>query len=325
MPETSVFISYRRSDSAASTGRIADRLQQRFGDDRIFHDVDSIELGVNFKTAIEEWLDKTDVFLVVIGDDWLEAKDAEGRRRIDDPRDMVRVEVGAALARGESFPVIPVLVGSASAPPGESELPEDLKSLATRNSIVLRSDAHFEGSMRRLSDYIEARSEQRRTGVFAVPPEPEPAAPKRKPVADEPSPAATEPAPAKPRRRRLKIAGGVVVLVALYAMCSSGPDESGGGDSARQTPAATAPSTDDTDTGNGDIVYAPDLTGWPLSKAASWLLEYGLDYEAVYDLKPGQSKADLYVESTDPPGAFAMPDGSTVTLFLTHIDEWEAE
>ena len=70
---TTVFISYRRSDSASSTGRIADRLQAHFGSDKVFYDVDTIPLGIDFRQYVSDRLDKTDVFLVVIGDEWLEA------------------------------------------------------------------------------------------------------------------------------------------------------------------------------------------------------------------------------------------------------------
>jgi hypothetical protein len=39
-----VVISYRRSDSAAIAGRIADQLKARFGEDSVFMDIDNIPL-----------------------------------------------------------------------------------------------------------------------------------------------------------------------------------------------------------------------------------------------------------------------------------------
>ena len=151
----SVFITYRRSDSSSATGRIADRLQSYFGRDNIFYDITTIPLGVDFRMFINDQLDKTDIFLVVIGDNWLGAKDLEGNRRIDHPEDWVRIEVAAALSR-ENIPVIPVLVGNATSPPGMEDLPHDLADLSARNSIVLRSDATFEGQMERLIKYIDS-------------------------------------------------------------------------------------------------------------------------------------------------------------------------
>lgn len=150
-----VFITYRRSDSSSATGRIADRLQSYFGRDNIFYDITTIPLGVDFGTFISDQLDKTDIFLVVIGDNWLGVKDADGNRRIDNPGDWVRIEVAAALAR-ENIPVVPVMVGKASSPPRKEELPHDLSGLSARNSIVLRSDSTFEGQIERLIEYIDS-------------------------------------------------------------------------------------------------------------------------------------------------------------------------
>ena len=45
-----IFISYRRNDSADVTGRIYDRLVYGFGKETIFKDVDSIPFGVNFRS-----------------------------------------------------------------------------------------------------------------------------------------------------------------------------------------------------------------------------------------------------------------------------------
>jgi hypothetical protein len=44
----SLFISYRRTDSAGYSGRVHDRLQREFGDNLLFMDVDSIPFGTNF-------------------------------------------------------------------------------------------------------------------------------------------------------------------------------------------------------------------------------------------------------------------------------------
>ena len=150
-----VFITYRRSDSSSATGRIADRLQSFFGPDSVFYDISTIPLGVDFRTFINEKLNKTDIFLVVIGDGWLDIRDANGNRKIDNPEDWVRIEVSAALAR-KNIPVIPVMVGKMSNPPKKEELPDELSDLSSRNSIILRSDSTFEGQMDKLIDYIDS-------------------------------------------------------------------------------------------------------------------------------------------------------------------------
>ena len=94
-----IFISYRRDDSGYAAGRLFDRLSQRFGRDRLFMDIDTIGLGVDFAHSIDEAIAGCDVVLAVIGRDWLTAADAQGRRRLDDPQDFVRQELVAALSR----------------------------------------------------------------------------------------------------------------------------------------------------------------------------------------------------------------------------------
>jgi TIR domain len=111
-----IFISYRRQETRHLAGRLYDRLADRFGEDRIFMDVDSIEPGVDFSDAIQQAIGSSDVLLALIGPDWLTATDQDGRRRLDDPDDIVRLEVEAALECGVR--VIPVLAEGATMPRG---------------------------------------------------------------------------------------------------------------------------------------------------------------------------------------------------------------
>ena len=142
-----IFVSYRRSDSADIAGRIYDRLVQAFDKSSIFKDVDSIPAGLDFRDVLDDALRKCDVFLAIIGVQWLEARNADGRRRIDDPRDFVRIEVESALERG--IPVIPVLVQGTSMP-SASVLPLGIRDLAYRNALPVRPDPDFHTDMDRL-------------------------------------------------------------------------------------------------------------------------------------------------------------------------------
>jgi hypothetical protein len=63
-----LFISYRRADSIAITGRIHDRLVQQFGQTSIFRDIDSIAPGMNFPQKLHDALSESDVLLAVIGE-----------------------------------------------------------------------------------------------------------------------------------------------------------------------------------------------------------------------------------------------------------------
>ena len=71
-------MSYRRSDSAHVAGRIYDRLVESFGRGSVFNDVDSIPLGLDFKEYLDEKVGECNVLLAIIGDRWLEARDANG-------------------------------------------------------------------------------------------------------------------------------------------------------------------------------------------------------------------------------------------------------
>jgi hypothetical protein len=64
-----IYISYRRQDSADVTGRIYDQLIQQFGREAVFKDVDSIPVGVDFRTYLDAQVAKCHVFLAVIGPD----------------------------------------------------------------------------------------------------------------------------------------------------------------------------------------------------------------------------------------------------------------
>lgn len=147
-----IFISYRRADSADVSGRIYDRLSDHFGRKAIFKDVDDIPLGVDFKIYLEDAVSRCEVELVIIGPEWLTITDETGQRRLDDPKDFVRIEVEAALKRG--IPVVPVLIGGASMPT-EHELPDVLEKLACHNGTAVRPDPDFRNDMNRLIQHLE--------------------------------------------------------------------------------------------------------------------------------------------------------------------------
>lgn len=135
-----IFISYRRDDSADVTGRIYDWLVDKFSEEQVFKDVDSIPLGVNFKQYLTDNVSKCHVLLAVIGKQWLTIANSDGLRRIDDPADFVRIEIEAALSRG--IKVIPVLVQGVRSP-AEQLLPQSLKELTWRQGIEIRPDPDF--------------------------------------------------------------------------------------------------------------------------------------------------------------------------------------
>lgn len=155
-----ILISYRREDSAHVTGRIYDRLVQQFGRTAVFKDVDSIPLGIDFRTYLDQQVAKCDVFLAVIGRNWMKPQGQKGKSRLADPADFVRLEIEAALKR--QIPVIPVLVEGASIPPVD-RLPPSLQGLSYRNGIVVRPDPDFHRDMDRLIEHLRAQIEGQQT------------------------------------------------------------------------------------------------------------------------------------------------------------------
>jgi hypothetical protein len=106
---------------------------------------------VDFAEAIFRAVDVCAVLLAVIGPDWLLAADERGGRRLDDPDDLVLLEIGTALAR--EVRVIPVLVEGAVMP-RRGDLPESLAGLARRNALRVRHES-FRDDAGRLVAAIE--------------------------------------------------------------------------------------------------------------------------------------------------------------------------
>ncbi len=146
-----IFISYRRSDSQSEAGRIYDALRLEFGDSAVFMDVHNIKGGEDFVQEMNEDARNARVFLPVIGSQWLTVEE-NGRRRLDDPADFVRQEVQAAL--DHELTIIPVLVKNASFPKVD-DLPDTLKSLATRNALLVRHDPDFQSDVRKLIELVD--------------------------------------------------------------------------------------------------------------------------------------------------------------------------
>ena len=150
-PSGGIFISYRRQESSHLAGRLYDRLAERFGAERVFMDVATIDLGVDFAEVITRAVGSCQVLVAVIGPQWVTVADADGRRRLKDPNDFVRLEIKAALER--DVRVIPILVEGAPMP-RLRDLPRPLAGLARRNAMTMRHES-FPYDAERLLEAIE--------------------------------------------------------------------------------------------------------------------------------------------------------------------------
>lgn len=149
--DSKIFISYRREDSSGYAGRLHDALSSRFGPDRVFMDVDSIEYGVDFVEVVENAVGSCAVLIAIIGKRWVEITDKKGNRRLDNPQDFVHLEIAAALKR--NIRIIPALVQDAVMP-GEDVLPAPLAKLARRNAIEM-SDTRWKFDVERLIETLD--------------------------------------------------------------------------------------------------------------------------------------------------------------------------
>ena len=142
---TKISISYRRKDSDAITGRIFDRLVAHYGAGAVFRDIDNIPPGYDFRKYISSALESTDILLAVVGPQW--TGKTEGRIRIHEVTDLVRIEIEAALRK--DIPVVPLLIGNATMP-DPSELPDGLKDFAFRNAVKVDALEDFDDHVKRL-------------------------------------------------------------------------------------------------------------------------------------------------------------------------------
>ncbi len=148
---STVFISYRREITAGEARALFNEFLGKLGENSVFMDVDSIALGRDFRGALQKTLESCDLMLVLIGKDWADVKDEEGRPRLHNPGDFVRLEIEAALKR--DIVVTPILVQGAHMPAPE-QLPAEIRDLVYRNGFELshnRWESDFAEMTRRLN------------------------------------------------------------------------------------------------------------------------------------------------------------------------------
>lgn len=208
MTKGKIFISYRREDTSGESGRLKDKLEQIFGKENIFYDVETLEAGLNFDQSIAKALSESKVLLAMIGPHWLRVTDAEGKPRIMKSQDWVRKEISLAIQK--DLRVIPILVNGAKMP-DSSELPEDLQEFALKHAQEI-SSSRWNYDVGELVKLLERIVE-----------------PKPKPPTDQERHPPRPPLPPKmPKqgwlaKNYLWLLGGVVGMMMLVGMCM--PDD----------------------------------------------------------------------------------------------------
>ena len=157
-----IFINYRRGENLRDAQHLATLLARRFGDKRIFLDVRGIDGGEQWLPALGKQVAASDIMVALIGKTWIDLKDDEGNRRLNNANDFVRFEIAQALQR--NIPVLPVLLDGAPMPK-INELPHDMMALTLFQGMPLRVESvvqDAEAIARRLKIMLDQR---RRRGV----------------------------------------------------------------------------------------------------------------------------------------------------------------
>jgi hypothetical protein len=132
---TQVFLSYRVADEPFGAALLDMALSERFGAAAVFLASKSIPLGSAWEEEIFAAVAASAAVLVLMGRNWLDACDKDGRRRIEDPTDFVRREILLAMKLGKN--VIPVRLGVARLTDA-APLPDELAGLRGRQDIEVR-------------------------------------------------------------------------------------------------------------------------------------------------------------------------------------------
>jgi len=164
-----LFISYRREDTAAITGRLCDRLKERFGSDQVFVDIDDIPYGVDFVNHIHTAIRQSDLLLAVIGPNWRGKLNGKNYL-LDNPTDFVRIELEYAFS--QELAVFPILVLGTNMPL-PVDLPKGLRKICTINAAPLDIGRDFHTHADRICSAVEdiaARVKSQSLGANAATP-----------------------------------------------------------------------------------------------------------------------------------------------------------
>jgi len=190
-------------------------------------DVAAIEVGRDFRKAIDDSVATCGVLLAIIGKEWIDAKNEAGQRRLEDPSDFVRLETASALKR--DIPVIPVLVHGARMPRAD-QLPDDLKELAYRNGVEL-THARWNSDVQLLIKALRPHVEEAKSAPLSPSTTvPAAAAEIKAPVRVETKvpEVAVETSPTPPKKHLGLILGAVaavLVVAAIVAYMTLGPKQ----------------------------------------------------------------------------------------------------
>lgn len=132
-----IFISYRSADGAKDASRLAEDLGRVFGADNVFLDRQDLRGGSSWRHEIEQAIGHRPIVLLLVTPGFVGACHPDGRLRLDDPDDPVRMEIQSAIAAGAVL--LPLRVDGTPMPAALS-LPEPLRAITEHHALPLRTD-----------------------------------------------------------------------------------------------------------------------------------------------------------------------------------------
>ncbi|MEY4754978.1 MAG: hypothetical protein RJA44_2653, partial [Pseudomonadota bacterium] len=131
-----IFISYRRSDGLKDASRLAEDLAEVFGPEQLFFDLEHMQGGQSWRAQIQEAIKDRPVVVVMLITPAYFNEQRDGRPRIEEQNDAVRLELMQAHA-AEAV-LLPVLIDQAPQPDAK-QLPNRLRHIAGLHMRELRS------------------------------------------------------------------------------------------------------------------------------------------------------------------------------------------
>ncbi len=128
-----IFLCHRTNDSRYAASHIYQELAETYGDENVFEYNDGMPAGVDFRQHVVTQLQQMQVFVPLIGANWLDSKDENGLIRLQQHDDPVRIEVETAL-KIPKLRILPVFLDSITCP-DRSKLPPEIAGIIDISAI----------------------------------------------------------------------------------------------------------------------------------------------------------------------------------------------
>lgn len=140
---SAIFISYRRKYTLGTAKEIHRELYRHYGEDAVFFDERSIQIGKDLRSCIRDELTLCEVFLALIDEGWiaslrdLDLEDFVMEGSWQDPNDWIVLEVMEAL-KTDGLSIVPVLINVDM--PRPADLHPKIRGIRSWRGFPFRSD-----------------------------------------------------------------------------------------------------------------------------------------------------------------------------------------